>query len=330
MSRLSIGGQVLYNDFTPAAGAQVTIVELDSPGEDDRIFDDTTDADGRFSGRSTEWQDREGRLFGVDVPDIQRLDFIAKVNGTTHKGPFLRNGSTSAPIVMPVPPPKPVAKAERELVQIILLSPDYVDAERALYEFIESSTETLTRSILGPVYRRMTFLKGSAATLPGLVDALGTASGRPGIEAVDLLFTTHGTGNKVLLAEGQLADTAVRDAVRTLSPAKRAKLRIVFSTACFGATHLDSWIGAGFTEASGAEGIYADSAVSYAPFLVAWAAERTFAQAVAAANAADVLDAADNVAKAFYLAQNKPDSAAKIDSDRVRAGTGTSRIYSTP
>lgn len=330
MSRLNIGGQVLYNDFTPAGGARVTILDLDSPGEDDRIFDDTADVDGRFSGRSKEWKDREGSVFGVDIPDILRLEFVAKVNGTTHQGPFLRSGGTSAPIVLPGPPPKPVAKAERELVQVILLSDAYHGAERALYEFIEDSSETLTRNILGPVYRRMTFLKGSAATLQGLVDALGAAAGRPGIEAVDLLFTTHGSGNEVVFADGRLDDTAVRDAVRTLPAEKLAKLRVVFSTACFGATHLDSWIGAGFTEASGAEGIYADSAVSYAPFLVAWAAERTFAEAVAASNAADVLNAADNVAKAFYLAQNKPANAAAVDSDRVRAGTGASRIYSTP
>jgi len=331
MSRLSIGGQVQYNDFTPAAGTQVTIHELDSPGEHDRIFDATADAAGRFSGRSREWQDREGRLLGVDIPDILRLEFTARVDGQTHRGPFLRNGGRSVPIILPWGPPKPVSKTERELVQAILVSQDLVGAERALYEFIELSTETLTRTVLGPVYGRTTFLKGSAVTLDGLVAALGTAAGRPGVEAVDLLFTTHGTTDEVVFFEGRTAEEDLREAlVNGLSPAKRAKLRIVFSTACFGATHLDTWIAAGFSEASGAEGIYADSAVSYAPFLTAWATEHTFADAVAAANAADVLDAADNAARAFYLAQNEPDNAAKIDSDRLRAGTGTTRIYSNP
>lgn len=86
----------------------------------------------------------------------------------------------------------------------------------------------------------------------------------------------------------------------------------------------------GFTEASGSEGTYADSAVSYAPFLTAWAGEKTFAQAVDAANAADVLDAQDNIARAYYLATGRPRNAAAVDSDRVRAGAGQSRIYSTP
>lgn len=331
MARLTIGGQVLYNNSTPAAGANVTIRDLDSPGEDDLIFEDTTGADGRFSGRSREWQDREGRFLGVDVPDILRLEFTAREGSRTHRGPFLRLGGDSAPIVLPWGPPRPVTKADRELVQIILVSDGYTGAERAMYEFIEVASEGLTTTILGPHYRRVTFVKGLDATLEKVVSALKAAAGRSGVEAVDLLFTTHGTGNKLELADGGVDDTVLGAAITgRLSPAERAKLRIVFSTACFGETHLDMWSDVGFTEASGAEGIYADSAVSYAPFLTAWAAERTFAQAVAAANAADVGDAADKAARAFYQARNMAVEAARVDSDRVRFGAGSTRIYSTP
>jgi hypothetical protein len=330
MARLTIGGQVLYANATPAAGARVTIDDLDSPGEHDRILDAVADADGRFSGRSLEWKDREGRVLGIDIPDILRLEFTARADGRTHRGPFLRNGSSSAPIILPFGPPRPVTKAERELVQIILVSDGYTGAERAMYEFIEVATEGLTTAILGPHYQRMTFVKGAAATLDGVTSALNAAAGRSGVEAVDLLFTTHGSGSKMTLADGEVKDTTLGSAITArLSPARLAKLRIVFSTACFGETHLDMWTDVGFTEASGAEGIYADSAVSYAPFLTAWAAERTFAEAVAAANAADVGNAADQAARAFYLARNLPVPAAQVDSDRVRAGTGTTRVYST-
>jgi hypothetical protein len=330
MTRLTIGGQVLYNNGTPAAGVGVTIHELDSPGEHDRILDAVTAANGRFSGLSRVWQDREGRVLGVDVPDILRLEFTAREGSRTHRGPFLRLGGDSAPIVLPWAPPRPVTKAERELVQIILVSDGYTGAERAMYEFIEVATEGLTTTILGPHYKRLTFVKGADATRAGVVSALDAAAGRSGVEAVDLLFTTHGSGSKLTVADGEIDDTVLGEAITgRLSSARRAKLRMVFSTACFGETHLDMWSDVGFTEASGAEGIYADSAVSYAPFLTAWATERTFAEAVAMANAADVGNAADNAARAFYQARNKPE-AALVDSDRVRAGTGTTRIYSTP
>ncbi|MGH7187246.1 MAG: hypothetical protein ACREIB_13335, partial [Pseudomonadota bacterium] len=331
MPRMNIAGRVLYSDLIPAAGVKVVIRDLDGTGgrEDDRIFNAVADADGRFAGLTDDWLDREGRVFGVDIVDILRLEFTATaLDGRSHRGPFLRlDDRNSAPIIFPFPAPKPVSKAERELVQVILLSQNLTGGERALYEFIELASETLAQSTLGGSYRKITTVKGPAATLAGFVAALKAAAGRSGIEAVDLLFTTHGISNKVVLAEGKLPESQVLDALLTLPAAARTKLRMVFSTACFGETHLDTWMAAGFTDASGAQGVYADSAVSYAPFLTSWALQRTFAEAVAAANAADVLDAADNAARAFYTARNKPQTADLIDSTRVRAGTGASRIY---
>ena len=330
MARLTIGGQVLYANATPAAGARVTIDDLDSPGEHDRILDAVADADGRFSGRSLEWKDREAASWASTSRTSCGWSSPREPTGGRTAARSCATAAAPPPIILPFGPPRPVTKAERELVQIILVSDGYTGAERAMYEFIEVATEGLTTAILGPHYQRMTFVKGAAATLDGVTSALNAAAGRSGVEAVDLLFTTHGSGSKMTLADGEVKDTTLGSAITArLSPARLAKLRIVFSTACFGETHLDMWTDVGFTEASGAEGIYADSAVSYAPFLTAWAAERTFAEAVAAANAADVGNAADQAARAFYLARNLPVPAAQVDSDRVRAGTGTTRVYST-
>src|SRR3954467_2906516 len=73
--------------------------------------------------------------------------------------------------------------------------------ERTLYKFIEDSAEMLTRTMLGGAYRKVTFLKGSAATLASFVSALGTAAG-PNTEAVDVILTTHGNTNLVVFADG--------------------------------------------------------------------------------------------------------------------------------
>jgi len=333
MSKLMIHGQVLYDNATPASGATVTIRDLDGldSKEDDRILRQTCDANGRFSGAGN-WEDREGNVLGVDlVPDILRLAFRAKADGRTHDGPFLRiDKARSAPIVLPWGPPKPVPKSKRELVQIILVSNGYVGGEKALYEFIEVATEGLTRSILGGSYRNITFVKGANATLEGLIKALTEAARPSGVEAVDLIFSTHGSTDKVVLAEGPMRESVLGEALSDMPEAVRAKLRMCFSTACYGETHTDTWLAAGFTDAAGARGMYADSAVSYAPFLTAWAAERSFREAVAAANAADVGDIADSAARAYYLAQGKPEKAADIDSTRYGRGGGASRIYTTP
>ena len=72
MAKLQISGQVLYNNLTPAPNAHVEIWELDlgPGGGNDKILSRTTNDQGRFSGLSSEWEDREGvAVFGVSAPD---------------------------------------------------------------------------------------------------------------------------------------------------------------------------------------------------------------------------------------------------------------------
>ena len=336
MASLKISGKVLYANSAPAGDARVRIYDmdgLDNSGDHDLILDTTTNNGGRYAGQSSEWQDREGQMFGVNIPDVLRLQFSVSVDGKTHRGPIFRNSSNGscADIVLPFPEPKPVGKADRELVQIIALSKDYQGGEKTLYQFIETATEGLTSTVLGGSYRKVTFVKGPAATLDGFVKALRTATGQAATKAVDVLFTTHGSSDRLHFYEGSYKEDKVLAALTTgLSATARRKLRILFSTACFGKTHLDTWIAAGFNEASGSVGVYADSAVSYLPFLHAWAQELTFAAAVQAANDADPLNLADGAARLFYLSNANPDGATRVNSDRVRSGSGGTRIYTTP
>lgn len=326
--KIKIRGRVLYNDATPADNATVEIWDedgiLDGVANDDRVLRKTTEADGTFAG-SGYWQDGIG-------PDFLMLRFMVNVDGRQHKGPFVRiDDEKSVPIALPWGPPKPVTKSERELVQVLLVA-DYEDTARDLYDVIEVATEGLTSQILGGSYKKITFVKNAAATLANVIDTLNAATGRPGVEAVDLIWSTHGLTNQIVLADGNLKDLVVREAFESkMSDAARAKLRVCFSTACFGKSHLDLWTAVGFSDASGSKKVYADSALSYAPFLATWAAERTFAEAVAAANAADALDVADEAARAYYRAKGTPrdDATARmIDSTRVRVGIGATRIYS--
>src|SRR5437773_6751840 len=110
--------------------------------------------------------------------------------------------------------------------------------------------------------------------------------------------------------------TITADISSHLTPTKRAKLRIVSSTARFGATHRTAWLNSGFKAASGSTGIYSDSATSYPAFLAAWIIEAKFSDAVAAANAADPLRISDNAARVWFNSQGKPDFANQVNSNR--------------
>jgi hypothetical protein len=331
MAKLQISGQVLYNNLTPAPNAHVEIWELDlgPGGVNDKILTRTTNDQGRFSGLSSEWEDREGvAVFGVSVPDILNLEFRVSVDGKTHKGPFVMGQGTSVPIVLPFGPSKPVSKSKRDLVQIIYLSDTYTGGERALYQFIEASSEGVVSAGLGQQYRHIHVLKGNDATLAKFKSALQTAGNVAGVAAVDVMFNTHGSSDKVHFKDGAKSTTTVKDSLNGLSAGVRAKFRAVFSTACFGATHLNMWTNVGFSVACGSAGIYADSAVSFAPLVDKWASEATFAETVQLANS--VGDVADNVSKAYYNANGKPDKAARVDSTRSIGGNGQVRLYSLP
>lgn len=115
-----------------------------------------------------------------------------------------------------------------------------------------------------------------------------------------------------------------------VAPARRRKFRAVFSTACFGATHLDGWLDAGFKVASGSPGIYADSALSFPAFLAPWANGTTFEVAVAAANAADPLRGQEALAKEFFRSKGRPDEANEVNSVRVIKGNGFLKMDSAP
>jgi hypothetical protein len=102
----------------------------------------------------------------------------------------------------------------------------------------------------------------------------------------------------------------------------------VFSTACFGQTHLNAWIDGGFRVASGSRGIYADSALSFPVFLGAWSAGVGFAQAVQAANAADPAHIQDGLAKNWYEGRGLSSFASQVNSVRVVRGNGGLNINS--
>lgn len=218
-----------------------------------------------------------------------------------------------------------VSKSQRQVVVFVADMSQGSPTERAFYDFVEFGAAALAVPTLGPVYRQVNIVHGAAATRARLVATLKAAAARPGNRAVDLVFVTHGTTDEVVFSGGVSFTMAeVRDAIRNgLTTAERSRLRMVFSTACFGAAHNAFWRSAGFRVVSGGRQIYADSAASYAPFLGSWAAGASFATAVAAANAADPLRVNDNAAK---LILGRTD----VNSRRVVSGVGSLSIATMP
>jgi hypothetical protein len=229
-----------------------------------------------------------------------------------------------------------ISKSQRE---VVVLQADLGGDH--MYEFIEDSGVNLAVNRLSPAYNRVRVVRDGSASLNGLVAALGAATSVSTVRAVDLVIMTHGSDSvdengwnewMVFSNDEWRSTLEVRDRLlSSLTTSQRAKLRMVFSTACYSSSHRNQWIQAGFKCASGSAGVYADSAASFDPFLVNWAAganapllpflpdprsTQTFQVGVNAANAADPLRNWDNAARAYYYAIGRPDVAADINSWR--------------
>lgn len=109
--------------------------------------------------------------------------------------------------------------------------------------------------------------------------------------------------------------------VRTLSPQQRGRLRLVYETACFGASHAIGWRKLGFDFVAGARGVHTDSACSFPTFLGWWHNGCSFAECVDAANRADRNQSWD--------AWAKKQGFSCVDSQRLLRGNGAGN-YTTP
>ena len=196
-----------------------------------------------------------------------------------------------------------------------------------MYRFVEDQSVSIANKHLSRNYASVTTVVGRNATPASLVQALKRAAQPSGIKAVDLIFATHGTDQNVSFQPGVRASSSkiATDIQNALTGRERAKLRAVFSTACFGRTHNADWLNAGFKTVAGANQIYTDSAFSYEPMLAAWGRGRPFRSAITAANNADDRDVFDSAFDTAITNKWIPvfqEYAGKVDSTRVVAGEG--------
>lgn len=225
----------------------------------------------------------------------------------------------------------PLQRSQRMLVHLVTLHEQGRTAEGLMYRSIERGAETMARRYLRRTYRRRTLIRGPQATLESLVDALASASAEPGVGAVDLLVNPHGTSRKVWFVDGPVdADDVCAAISERLDTEQRRRLRAAFSTACYGMSHNDAWLRAGFSVCVGSRGIYADGVTSLPRLLRGWAGGQTVADAVEKSNGAGLRHRQDSVAARYYRRTGRTDDAEAVDSTRVVDGARTMVVTSDP
>jgi hypothetical protein len=174
-----------------------------------------------------------------------------------------------------------VEPSERALVLISSLTPAGRARLKSLYRGLGAVSVELANLMLRPQYGRMRVLAERAATRPAFVRAVTQAAAPPPIRAVDVIVVLHGSPGRLVFDDGNGKGNSVdvHDLVADLALA-RSKLRILYSTACYGLSHAPAFVEAGFDAACGAIGECANGPVEYPQVLSMWSHGHTFKDAV--------------------------------------------------
>jgi hypothetical protein len=189
---------------------------------------------------------------------------------------------------------------------------------RWLYRWLDDNAITIGKAIVAPHYRTVSLLKGNAVTRDAFVTRVRVLAKGVGTQALDVFLNLHGERDALRFADGRAKLNDLGDELAALDLGHR--LRLLYSTCCWGARHAPHFVAAGFKTASGARGINANGPYDLPVQLTRWTSGATYAAAVRSANHAGMMEIHDRLAR---LAGFK-----NVDSFKEVHGTKSLRITS--
>jgi hypothetical protein len=158
-----------------------------------------------------------------------------------------------------------INKNQRVLIVINHLSSSAFDY---VYRFIDASARGTVQATLGDDYATIVKLYGANATLTKLIAALKAQGKKGSVKRIDLIVMLHGSPGQIVFKGGATNSSVVRDKIAALNI--KSKLRLLYSTCCYGDSHSTDFITAGFDSAIGAKKVNANAAVEFAQLLSLW------------------------------------------------------------
>ncbi len=165
-----------------------------------------------------------------------------------------------------------VQKPGRALLVISNLTARGAENFSSLYEYLDAESVRLANSYLRNSYDKRWVLAGDRATFAEFTRQIEAILKRDDIESLDVMVHLHGFVNGLAFVDGSKSAGTIEAAFTQMRTrgADTKKLRILYSTACWGRTLLDNWKRIGFQQFNGANKVNAGSAQEYEPFLKHW------------------------------------------------------------
>ena len=139
----------------------------------------------------------------------------------------------------------------------------------------------------------------------------------PQTKVLDVFLNLHGSPGTLHFDDGSITSSDLKSQLQAAN--LKHRLRLLYSTACYGATHAPDFVGAGFRVASGAVGVNANQLYDYPLQLYHWGTYKTYQSAVKAGNNPALMTIQDNLARAFFD---------DVNSEKIIEGKKNTRITS--
>jgi hypothetical protein len=208
-----------------------------------------------------------------------------------------------------------VERDDRVLLIVSKVS-HYVGKWRWLYRWLDDNAVRLGTMMMRPHYRRISTLKGGQVSRLAFVTRIRSLARQKGTLALDLILNVHGRPDALKFADGWVKVAELGEELGALGVGHR--LRLLYSTCCYGAEHAVVFVEAGFSVASGARKVNTNGTFDYPTQLDRWRDGHPYSEAVAAGNQAAMLAVHDGLARRFGF----PDG----DSRKVLVGDGSITI----
>jgi hypothetical protein len=198
-----------------------------------------------------------------------------------------------------------ITKIQRALVIVTNLATLGRQDLQWLYAFMEVSGTTLAEGLGTTSYGIVTKLIGRQATKAKFINTLKILNGTSAIKKIDVILNLHGGQGKLYFADGDLDTKQLATAIKALNAV--TKLRLLYSTACYGDSHADDFVTGGFTTAIGAVGVNANAATEYPTVLTMWGTGLKIRNVVATGGNILTRGPADMAAQAIGFSQANSD-----------------------
>jgi hypothetical protein len=166
-----------------------------------------------------------------------------------------------------------------------------------LYEWLDENAVRVAELLMKPHYRHIDALTGPEATRSNFVNRIISLAQDPQTEALDVILSLHGEKDTLYFEDGPVATSELRDELKAAD--LKHRLRLLYSTACYGASHARDFVKAGFRTASGAMALNTNGAYDFPAQLLHWGLGNTYRLAVSRGNNLVFLRMHDTIAKAL-------------------------------